>query len=296
MSFFARKKQSKQSPKLVVDDVYTEQYREELRQQGRDYFQKILDANATTLTKDIDSMTEQLAGALKRHLASQLDVIIRRVNTEISNGMKDQMSEYARVSREAQELVTQSLSQAADSAREKYQQLETNLQQVASNQEMEMTHAFQDNQARVATLRAEQEALLEQLRSSVEEATRQTDELRQAMKSDISQQSQLLKAVYQENATSADELKREQVVAVESLRQTVTALEAQRGTLQQLITSAIARQKALAAEMIDENMSRIVEHYLVSALGERSSLVKDLPDILKRMDENKRDMIEDMKQ
>lgn len=296
MSLFARKQGPKKQPEQVVDEVYTEQYREELRQQGREHFQRVLDANSADLKKDIDAMTEQLASSLKRHLASQLDLTIRRVNTDISNGIKEQLNEYNRVSSESQGLVAQSLSRNAESVHEKYQQMTTNLQQVVSNQEMAMVTVFQDNQTRVAALQAEQEASIEELKTSLAETSRQTEALRQAMKNDVDQQALQLKAAYQENIETTTDLKREQAAAIAALQQTVASLNEQQGVLRRLITDAVARQKALATEMIDENMARIVEHYLVEALGERSSLVKDLPNILEKMEENKHDMMEDMKQ
>ncbi len=296
MSLFARKQGPKKQPEQVVDEVYTEQYREELRQQGREHFQRVLDANSADLKKDIDAMTEQLASSLKRHLASQLDLTIRRVNTDISNGIKEQLNEYNRVSSESQGLVAQSLSRNAESVHEKYQQMTTNLQQVVSNQEMAMVNVFQDNQTRVAALQAEQEASIEELKTSLAETSRQTEALRQAMKNDVDQQALQLKAAYQENIETTTDLKHEQAAAIAALQQTVASLNEQQGVLQRLITDAVARQKALATEMIDENMARIVEHYLVEALGERSSLVKDLPNILERMEENKHDMMEDMNQ
>ncbi len=293
---FARKQGPKKQPEQVVDEVYTEQYREELRQQGREHFQRVLDANSADLKKDIDAMTEQLASSLKRHLASQLDLTIRRVNTDISNGIKEQLNEYNRVSSESQGLVAQSLSRNAESVHEKYQQMTTNLQQVVSNQEMAMVNVFQDNQTRVAALQAEQEASIEELKTSLAETSRQTEALRQAMKNDVDQQALQLKAAYQENIETTTDLKHEQAAAIAALQQTVASLNEQQGVLQRLITDAVARQKALATEMIDENMARIVEHYLVEALGERSSLVKDLPNILEKMEENKHDMMEDMNQ
>ena len=294
MSLFAKKQKPKKQPEQVVDEVYTEQYRESLRQQGREYFQHMLESNTTSITKDIDAMMAQLGGSLKRHLASQLDLTIRRVNTDISNGIKEQLTEYNRVSSDAQNLVTQSLSRNAESVHEKYQQMATNLQQVVANQETAMVTVFQDNQSRVAAMQEEQEKTFEQLRQSIAETQRQSDELRQAMKRDADEQSEQLRSLYSENEGKTAELKQAQAAAIASLQQTVASLEAQQTQLQRLITDAIARQKSLATELINENMARIVEHYLVGALGERSSLVKDLPTILEKMDESKRDMMDDM--
>jgi BMFP domain-containing protein YqiC len=298
MGIFKRKKQHKSQqlePAGVAEQVFDEQYREELRQAGREHFQKILDANSTDLKQDMDAILEQLTGSLRRHLASQLDLAITRVNNDISNQLKEQMIEYNRVSSEAQELVIQSLSRNAQAVHEKYQQMSSNLQQVVANQEVMMVGVFQDNQSRVSAIQSEQEKSFEYLRASLESARHQSEELAQALRQSAEEQSHKLDAIYRENIDTTSQIKQSQETAIATLQQTVAGLERQYAQLQQLLDQSIAKQKAMAAEMIDENMARILEHYLIGALGERSDLVRDLPNILEKMDEHKQAMMDDMK-
>ncbi len=298
MGIFKRKKQHKSQqlePAGVAEQVFDEQYREELRQAGREHFQKILDANSTDLKQDMDAILEQLTGSLRRHLASQLDLAITRVNNDISSSIKEQMSEYNRVSSEAQELVIQSLSRNAQAVHEKYQQMSSNLQQVVANQEVMMVGVFQDNQSRVSAIQSEQEKSFEYLRASLESARHQSEELAQALRQSAEEQSHKLDAIYRENIDTTSQIKQSQETAIATLQQTVAGLERQYAQLQQLLDQSIAKQKAMAAEMIDENMARILEHYLIGALGERSDLVRDLPNILEKMEEHKQAMMDDMK-
>jgi hypothetical protein len=51
----------------------------------------------------------------------------------------------------------------------------------------------------------------------------------------------------------------------------------------------------MVIDVINDNMSRIIEHYLIGALGEQSSLREQLPSILENLEENKQAMVDDMK-
>ncbi len=278
----------------VASEVFNEQYREELRAMGREHFKKNLSDNSSDLKQDVDAILEQLTGTLRRHMASQLDLAITRVNNDISNQLKEQMIEYNRVSSEAQELVIQSLSRNAQVVHEKYQQMSSNLQQVVANQEVMMVGVFQDNQSRVAAVQSEQDKALEQLKSSIAEAKRQSDEAVQQLKHNAEEQSRMLNEIYQQTSGSASQMKQSQAEAIESLQKTVSSLQEQHGRLQQMIDESITKQKTMATELINEHMARIIEHYLIGALGERSDLAKDLPNILEKMQEHKQAMMDDM--
>ena len=227
-------------------------------------------------------------------MATQLDLAITRVNTDISNGLKEQMTEYNRVSGEAQELVIQSLSRNAQAVHEKYQDMAANLQQVVANQEVMMVGVFQDNQSRVAAVQSEQEQALEQLKHGMAEVKQQSEAAVQQIRQQSDEQSRMLGEIYQQTSGGASQMKQSQEQAISSLAQSVASLQEQHGRLQQMMDESIAKQKTMATELINEHMARIIEHYLIGALGERSDLAKDLPNILEKMQEHKQAMMDDM--
>ncbi len=294
MGLFKKAKKQSSQPAVVAEQVFDDAYRKELRQMGQQHFQRLLEESSADLKNDVDAILEQLTGSLRRHMASQLDLAITRVNNEISNQLKAQMSEYNRVSSEAQELVIQSLSRNAQAVHEKYQQMATNLQQVVANQEVMMVGVFQDNQSRVAAVQSEQDRALEQLHESVSAAKRQSDAVVEQLRHESEAQSRTLGEIYQQTAGGASEMKQSQESAIRSLEQTVASLQEQQGRLQQMIDDSISKQKALAAELVHEHMARIIEHYIIGALGERSDLAKDLPGILEKMQQHKQEMMDDM--
>lgn len=284
-----------QQPQDVAEQVFDDKYRAELRQIGRKHFKSLLEKSSADLSGDIDAILEQLTGSLRRHMASQLDLAITRVNNDISNQLKEKMNEYNRVSSEAQELVVQSLSRNAQLVHEKYQQMSTNLNQIVANQETMMVGVFQENESKVSSMQSEHGRTIEQLQSGLESARHQIEELAASIRASSDEQQRKLEEMYRENIDVASEMKRSQEAAIESLKKSVETIEHQQGKIETLVSDSIAKQRSLAAEVINEDMARIVEHYVIGALGERSDVAKDLPNILERLEENKQPMMEDMK-
>lgn len=294
MGLFKKSKKQSEQPADVAEQVFDEQYRQELRQMGRDHFKKLLEENSSGIKRDVDAVMEQLTGSLRRHMASQLDLAITRVNSEISNGLKEQMTEFGRVSGESQELVIQSLSRNAQAVHEKYQQMSSNLQQVVANQEVMMVGVFQDNQSRVATVQSEQDQALEQLKRNIAEMNQQSESALTQLRQNSDEQSRVLFDIYQQIIGGASQMKQSQDGAIGQLQQSVASLQEQHDRLQQMIDESIAKQKSMTTDIVNEHMARIIEHYLVGSLGERSDLAKDLPGILEKMQEHKQEMMDDM--
>ena len=294
MGLFKKSKKQSEQPADVAEQVFDEQYRQELRQMGRDHFKKLLEENSSGIKRDVDAVMEQLTGSLRRHMASQLDLAITRVNSEISNGLKEQMTEFGRVSGESQELVIQSLSRNAQAVHEKYQQMSSNLQQVVANQEVMMVGVFQDNQSRVATVQSEQDQALEQLKRNIAEMNQQSESALTQLRQNSDEQSRVLFDIYQQIIGGASQMKQSQDGAIGQLQQSVASLQEQHDRLQQMIDESIAKQKSMTTDIVNEHMARIIEHYLVGSLGERSDLAKDLPGILEKMQEHKQAMMDDM--
>lgn len=297
MGIFGKKpaKQSSANKAVDFEAVLDPQYKEELRQIGREHFKELLSAQTGRLERDITAMTQQVASDLKIHMTRKLDSMINILNDEIANQLKERLREHDRVANEAQEQVGESLSRNAQMVHEKYQQLSINLQRVVADQEVMMATVFEDSKSQVSAAQAEQTRVLEQLRSSEEKTRQQADELMQTLRQTISSQASQLSQVYDENISMVAATRDSQTSMLENLTRTTKALEDQHQQLSQLLDKSIADQKAMVADVINDNMSRIVEHYLIGALGEKSNLREQLPTILEQMEEHKKAMAEDMR-
>ena len=295
MGLFKKRKKQSAEPADVVEQVFDAQYRDELRKLGKDHFKHLIETKTGDLKGDIDVILEQLTGTLRRHMASQLDLAITRVNNEISNQLKEQMNEFNRVSRESQDLVVQSLSRNAQSVHEKYQQMSSGLQQVVASQEVMMVGVFQENKNRVSAVQAEQEKALETINQSAQRVSQRADQLSSDLEKNVTDQASRLANVYQQNLARLEESREAQNKALESLASSNEELKRQHQELRQLVDTSIANQKAMLTDLINDNMARIVEHYVIGALGEQSDLTEQLPAILQRMEENKQAMSDDMR-
>lgn len=297
-----KKKQRPANPALPTDDevvdaaeaLFDDKFREDLRQVGREHFRQLIDKQSDQLSQEMDSIIQQMTVDLREYLQKQLDVTISRINKDITDQLNERVNDYARVSGEAQELVTQSLSRNAQMVYEKYQQMTSNLQQIVASQEVMMVTVFQDNKANVSSAQAEQAKVLESIRQSATIARQQAEQLSQILRQNASSQAVKLGEIYRDSIDSAQQTHASQAEMLVVLQQNIDALSDQYQKLGELLDRSIADQKAMMAEAVDENLARIVEHYLMNALGEQSSLKAELPAILARLEANKQSMKEDM--
>lgn len=270
-------------------------YREELRKIGREHFTDIIEEQSDHLEKEVDAMMERVTADIKVYATKRIDALIGRLNAGVTNQLNDRITEYNRVSAESQELVAQSLARNAQMVHEKFQQLSINMQQVVANQEVMMATVFQDSKNQASAIQTEQSKILDQLRKSEETTLQQAEELTRSLKSTVTNQATKLEAVYQENISAVEATRDTQATMLENLKRTTDKLQDHYEQLDELLDSSIANQKAMVIDVINDNMSRIIEHYLIGALGEQSSLREQLPSILESLEENKQAMVDDMK-
>lgn len=281
----------------TVDEVraeMAEQVRNELMEAGRERLNQLIEEQAGSLRQGIDEMMRQVGADMKEYMAKQLDVTVARVNTEITNQLHERIAEYNRTSAEAQELVVQSLSKNAQLVHERYQQMAANLQEIVAKQELEMVTVFQGNKTQLAESQKSQTALVEQLKAAAANTDQQIDQLTQAMRHNVSTQATRFSKVYQDNLDRATKSGEVQERMIQSLGDSVGALEQQYQQLSQLLDESIAKQKQMVVDVIQENMARIVEHYVIGALGSQADVKDQLPLILRQMEESKQSMMEDM--
>lgn len=271
------------------------QYVEELRTIGRERIKELIDKQAENLGSEVESMIQNVASDVKSYAGKRVDALMGRLNAEITNQLNDRINEYNRVSAESQELVAQSLAGNAQIVHEKFQQLSMSMQQVVANQEVMMATVFQENKTQASAIQAEQSKILDQLRHSEASTRQQADELSRSLSNMISEQAAKLDSVYQENISAVETTRTAQAAMLENLKATTDRLSSHYQQLDELLETSIANQKAMVIDVINDNMSRIIEHYLIGALGEQSSLREQLPSIMQNLEENKQSMSDDMK-
>lgn len=277
-----------------VAGVFDEQYRDELRQQGRDYMEKVVDEHVATLTKDLQAAAADITTELKTHMTKQLDATISHMNTELSKHLQERLKENDRVTQDAQDLVVQSLNRSAQALHAKYQELGLTLQQTVASQEAMMIGVLEENKVQMSTTQTAQAAVLKTLQETAKVSQDQSRQLYETLEKTATEQATELQRVYKDNTTSLVAVKTAQDAALATLTSSVQALQQQHDELRQMLETNVARQEAMLVDAFQTNMAQIVEQYLLGALGEQYDVKAQLPAIIKQLEANKDAIKEDM--
>ncbi len=114
-------------------------------------------------------------------------------------------------------------------------------------------------------------------------------QLNEYMKSEIS------KNLKEEFAAYAKAMHEAQELALTSLQKTATDVEAQRLALGDAMQKSISAREDAQIRAYQENMAKIIEHYVLLALGDQLDLKAQLPFIVKQMEADKERIAEDMR-
>ena len=279
----------------AAQQVFDESFRTELREAGRTRFLELIDASAADLRRDVDAMLERVSDDLRSQVMRQVEVTVGEATRDINEHLRERIDEYDRTAAEARDQTSQTLARNAQAVSQKYQQLSASLQQSVASQEVLIISALEDNKAHIAEAEAEQDKLLASLRETTTEAHDRAAQLNESLQKAVSDQATELATIYQENLARVNETKQAQQAALTQLEQETQGLQQLQQQLSTMLEQSVAEQKAVLTQATQENMARIIEHYLVGALGEQSDLVAQLPSILERLEAVKADMAEDMR-
>jgi hypothetical protein len=297
--FQGKQKSKKNSPPdevaEAVHEIFDETYREELRRSGQEYFQKIIAESATVLTKELDVTMTQLGAELKEHMTTRLDDTIARLNADIIKQLDGRLAEYDKVAKDAQDQAVQSLNRNAHALHDKYQQLAVTLQQTVSSQEAMMIGVFEENKARMMKTQAGQEMVLQTLQTGVQASQEQAKQLSAVLQKSVTNQEAMMGAILEQSKTQIAAMQSAQSTAVRSLNDSAIALQSQHEQLSAMLQKTISDQQAMMVDTFQDNMARVIEHYLLGAMGDQYDLKAQLPSIIKQMEANKQAMMDDMK-
>lgn len=140
-----------------------------------------------------------------------------------------------------------------------------------------------------------QDAALESLNRSLAELQEQHKTLAMTMQKNVAYQEVVMNHAFKDSQTRLQSLKTTQDTAVEQLNKEVEELQAQRQLISEAVKTNVANQETALVGVFEENMAAIIEHYLLGALGDQYDLKAQLPAIIKQLDENKAEIVEDMK-
>jgi Tfp pilus assembly protein PilE len=250
MGLFQHKQQdkkplTKEDSLQIEEHFFDENFREELRNHGRWYFEKVISENGDLFKKDLDATIAQLNIELKERVTSQLDASVAALNVDlkqyVTTQLNDRFLESSKVIKESQDAALAALNTSAQGLQQHYQQLSTTLQKTVADQDALMQQSLHENSSRIDAIRQSQDTALHAL-----------------------------------------------TAATESLQQSFQQLST---TVQQ----SVAAQEGLLVKGFEDNMGQIIEHYLLTAVGDQFDLKSQLPSIIQRMENNKQAILDDIK-
>lgn len=115
-----------------------------------------------------------------------------------------------------------------------------------------------------------------------------TSQLNEYMKTEISNKLKEEFDKYEQSIMDAKQL------AIESIQKTNTAIDEQRQQLSQAVQQEIIAEKQQIIKRFETNMTDIVNHYLVAAIGNQIDLSDQLEYILGELEANKTAIVEDI--
>jgi hypothetical protein len=115
-----------------------------------------------------------------------------------------------------------------------------------------------------------------------------TSQLNEYMKNEITSKLKEEFAKYEESIMDAKQM------AIDSIEKTNEAVETQRADLISQLTKEFADEKQREIKRFEENMTDVINHYLVAAIGDQIDLGDQLEYILANLEANKQAIIEDL--
>lgn len=140
-----------------------------------------------------------------------------------------------------------------------------------------------------------QENAMKSLEDSAKIVEEQHAKIQASLEKSVANQDAILVGAVEDSKKRIDDMKAVQDKAIESLEKSVQTLESQHKELSEALDKSVAKQKAIIVDAFEQNMSQIVEHYLLEAVGNEFDLKTQLPSIIKRLEGSKQDIVDDMK-
>lgn len=197
------KKQSSDQLLNEEEHFFDEYFREELRNHGRWYFEKVINENGELFKRDLEQTIAAVNAELRDHVTKQLDESIKKVNEELkehtTKQLETQFSEYSKSLQEAQEKALNSMTESAETLKKQHDELRTALQKNVHDQQDLLHNAFEDNKTQIASMKEAQDAALKWLNQSAQALNDQYQTINTTLQKNVAQQQEMLVSGFQSN-------------------------------------------------------------------------------------------------
>jgi len=182
---------------------FDENFREELRNHGRLYFEKVIKENGKIFKEDLDATITSVNTTLKEHTDKQLEEAIASIKAElkehVTTQLDGQFSEFSKAAKESQDVALKSLTDSADNLKKQHEDLASTLQKSIANQSLMLESLFQENMNKIAAVKEANDAALKSLNQSLEELKQQNEQITEVLEKKIATQEEAIITAFEGN-------------------------------------------------------------------------------------------------
>lgn len=198
-------------PKKTDDELQTEQeeqffdeyFREELRNRGRWYFEKIIKESGAVFSQDLDATVDQINVDLKAHISKELDQALAQVNADIKQHLTSQLDEqfadYREAMKSAQANALDLLTSSTKQLEEEHQRLSQTLQANVADQKAILHDSFEDNKTQIVAMKDAQHSALEFLNQSIHDMRDEHQTLKATVQERVATEQDILVETFKDN-------------------------------------------------------------------------------------------------
>lgn len=185
------------------DHFFDQYYREELRNHGRWYFEKIIKENSLLFKEDLEATITEFKKSLNEHVVKHLDDTVAQAKNDLKDSIvrqfNQQFVEYANAMKQAQSQTLQSLVDGARLLQQEQQQISTTMQKNLAEQEVKVAGALKESVEKLAAMNQAQDQALVALQESASRLQQQQQELSEKMQNVIAEQQASMMQLFQQN-------------------------------------------------------------------------------------------------
>jgi len=182
---------------------FDENFREELRNHGRLYFEKVIKENGKIFKEDLDATIASVNTELKDHTDKQLEEAIASIKAElkehVTTQLDGQFTEFSAAAKESQDVALKSLTDSADNLKKQHEDLASTLQKSIANQSLMLESLFQENMNKITAVKEANEAALQSLNQSLDELKAQNEQITEVLEKKIATQEEAIIKAFEGN-------------------------------------------------------------------------------------------------
>lgn len=189
--------------RVAEEHFFDEYFREELRNRGRWYFERVINENGQLFKEDLDETVTGINQSLKEHITKRLEDAIVQINADLKEHtvqeLERRMTEYTKSMKDAQDNALAVITENAKSLALQHSQLRTTLEQNVTDQQDLLHRSFEENKAQIIAMKDAQDAALQWLNQSAQAMHEKYQQLNETLERNIAVQEQVAMRSFEEN-------------------------------------------------------------------------------------------------